>query len=333
VRIVDFETGEYLPGHVGRCDREHGCGNEYTWYQWLREKGRVHAKPFIELREVQQNKSRDFLPLVLVEKSLKNYNENNLYKYLATLFTKNGADELCRKYLIGTSKYWRGAHVFWQIDEESNVRQVKLMLSEPLNGKRMKEGATVERYDKVSKTYYQEITDRPCSMVYGKFLTEDTKKLNLEQTFFGCHLLTKYPNKPVYIVESEKTALIASFYMPQFVWLATGGASGCKWREYSIYKVLQGRSVTWFPDYGYFNIKSGKTCFEEWTERVARIQEAIPGRFRVSSKIEEKLQHKGREDQDLENILVTQDIPTGLALVDNAYPVVFDNHQIKCFGS
>ena len=60
------------------------------------------------------------------------------------------------------------------------------------------------------------------------------------------------------IVESEKTAIVASIYIPEMVWIATGGKYGCKWKnDASVHTVLSGRNVTLFPDLGAFN---------EWNE-------------------------------------------------------------------
>jgi hypothetical protein len=197
------------------------------------------------------------------------------------------------------------------------------MLHDSQTGKRIKEGATVER--RVNGSYVTEVTDRPCSLIYGKYLSEHTRNLNLEQCFFGQHLLKEYPNKPVCIVESEKTALIAAVYMPQFVWLATGGASGCKWREWAVYKVLKGRNVTLFPDYGHFNKKTGKTCIQEWLERCIRISETLPGtKVRVSDVLERRLDGQPRQDQDLADMLLIRDEQTGIALTDAGYPVIWD---------
>ena len=68
---------------------------------------------------------------------------------------------------------------------------------------------------------------------------------NLVQCLFGEHLLKMYPDKVVALVESEKSALIASGVYPEYIWLATGGKS-----QLSIdkLKVLKGRTVIMFPD-------------------------------------------------------------------------------------
>ena len=50
------------------------------------------------------------------------------------------------------------------------------------------------------------------------------------------------------MVESEKTALLASHYLPQYLWLATGGKHGC-FKSSSLTPLL-GRNVILFPDLG-----------------------------------------------------------------------------------
>ena len=71
---------------------------------------------------------------------------------------------------------------------------------------------------------------------------------NLRQCFFGEHLLPENKSRLVALVESEKTALIASYYLPQFRWIASGGKNGC-FNANSL-SVLAGRSVVLFPDLG-----------------------------------------------------------------------------------
>ena len=56
---------------------------------------------------------------------------------------------------------------------------------------------------------------------------------------YGEHLLDN--SKPVCIVESEKTAVIASFFYPQYNWLATGGVFGAKKLDYVRNGLADGR--------------------------------------------------------------------------------------------
>jgi hypothetical protein len=51
-------------------------------------------------------------------------------------------------------------------------------------------------------------------------------------------------------VESEKTAVIASAYLPEFIWLAAGNADGLNSSKCS---VLKGRNVKLFPDLNAFD--------------------------------------------------------------------------------
>ncbi len=89
----------------------------------------------------------------------------------------------------------------------------------------------------------------------GKAVLKDA---NLQQCLFGEHLLTRYPEAPVCLVESEKTALIMAGFLPAFVWLATGGKNGAKWTDREVYKALEGRKVVLYPDLG---------AFDAWKEK------------------------------------------------------------------
>lgn len=71
---------------------------------------------------------------------------------------------------------------------------------------------------------------------------------------FGEHLLKQYPFKNVAIVESEKTAVICSFFWSEYIWLATGGKSQLNDRLL----VLKGRKIVAFPDVD---------GYQEWKER------------------------------------------------------------------
>ncbi len=106
---------------------------------------------------------------------------------------------------------------------------------------------------------------------------------HLVQCLFGEHLLRERPTAYVGIVESEKTALIMSHFMPDFLWLATGGMDGC-FNEKTM-QVLRGRNVVLFPDLG------GK---EKWQKK-AQVLIPICKRVLMSEAIEEQAtdEHRG----------------------------------------
>lgn len=79
-------------------------------------------------------------------------------------------------------------------------------------------------------------------------------EFELRQCLFGTHLLID-KTKPVAIVESEKTAVIASVYLPQFIWVAVGSLTNLNAEKCSI---LKGRTVTLFPDLNGFDKWSSK---------------------------------------------------------------------------
>lgn len=57
-------------------------------------------------------------------------------------------------------------------------------------------------------------------------------------------MLKKYPDKPVCLVEAEKTAIIGAALMPQFVWVAVGD----KTQLGDKVEILEGRTIIAFPD-------------------------------------------------------------------------------------
>lgn len=113
------------------------------------------------------------------------------------------------------------------MDIVGRVRAGKIMLYDPETGKRVK---------------------HPYNHITWVHSLLKQKNFNLKQCFFGEHLLASQSDQPVAIVESEKTALISSFYMPQFQWIATGGKHGC-FNDENLH-VLKGRKTILFPDLG-----------------------------------------------------------------------------------
>jgi hypothetical protein len=98
-------------------------------------------------------------------------------------------------------------------------------------------------------------------------------EFELRQCLFGQHLLID-KTKPVAIVESEKTAVIASVYLPQFIWVAVGSLTNLNAEKCSI---LKGRTVTLFPDLN---------GFEKWSSKAKELSHLAI--FTVSDLLERK---------------------------------------------
>ena len=270
VKYIDSTTGEYLPDHYGRCDREMKCNYHLNPYKdgysqmiWEQQKGEYKAdwKPKPPQPKPQPPaKPVSFIPLEQFKQSLKGYEVNNFVKYLIDLFGTEITGKLVSKYYIGTSKHWPGANIFWQIDITGTIRSGKIMLYSPTTGKRVKE---------------------PFNHIAWVHTALKQPEFNLQQCFFGEHLL-KGNTKPVAIAESEKTAIIASVYFPQFIWIAAGNLHGLNAEKC---EVLRGRQVVLYPDLS--KPKPGNpTAFEVWSAKAKELSNIA--RFYVNDLLEKK---------------------------------------------
>lgn len=76
---------------------------------------------------------------------------------------------------------------------------------------------------------------------------------------YNRHLAIEIRNRPVALVESEKTALICAGLMPKYTWLATGGKSQLSGEKL---RVLKGRKTIAFPDVD---------GYEEWARKLTEL--------------------------------------------------------------
>ena len=219
---------QYLAVHVGRCNREESCGYHFTPKQYFQENSAQHIFPPLAVTQTKATNSKpaSIIPSEIFKQSLCGYNKNNFVTYLISVFDEATVIELINRYKIGSSKLWPGATVFWQLDFHGEIKAGKIMLYDPQNGHRVK---------------------TPFSHISWVHAALKIKEYNLQQCFFGEHLLHLYPGLPVAIVESEKTAIVASIYFPQFIWIAAGGKNGCRWTSKEVWKVLMSRKVVLWP--------------------------------------------------------------------------------------
>lgn len=64
----------------------------------------------------------------MVEATMRGYDRNNLFAFVAAIVGSDEARQLMEMYRVGTSKHWQGATVFWQISVDGEVRGGKIML-------------------------------------------------------------------------------------------------------------------------------------------------------------------------------------------------------------
>ena len=314
-RYVDNENN-YYADNVGRCNRELNCGYHITPSQFF--KGNPNSKPFYNYnyKSIQCQPTKiDYLPINIMNESVRHWRSNNFTKYLSTLVGWDVVKKVAYKYNIGTSRHWDGATVFWQVDLLGRPRQAKVMHYNSETGKRTRSEEEALKWNYSGGNYYIDKGETDKVFYAGKMVLNDYDA-NFKQCFFGEHLLAQYPNNPVCIVESEKTAIIGSLYVTNYNWLATGGKHGSRWTSKDVCKVLEGRSVCLYPDLG---------CFEEWSNKMNIIETLINCKIKTSSLLENNaIDFQKEKGYDLADLLLKIDTNTGWALTENNYPLMWD---------
>lgn len=197
---------------------------------------------------------KDHIPYIYLKKSAS-YN-SNFVRFLCNYFPKEKIKTAVENYALGATK--NNEVIFWQIDINGKIRTGKIMQYNPKTGKRVKNktGAINWVHNKLKKT----------NPAYANF--------NLRQCYFGEHLLRLYPDKPLAIVEAEKTAVITSMVIPQCNWLAAGNLNGLNIEKS---KIFEHRDIVLYPDAG---------CYEKWSRKMTEIKKQIPCRIAISELIE-----------------------------------------------
>ena len=274
-RYIDTETNEHIHPTVGRCSRESNCGHHYTPKQYFQDNNISFDTPQPKAPQPRpvrpKPKPVSFIPVEVFKASLNTaaYETNHFVQFLSSLFGVEVASQLISSYFIATSKHWNGATVFWQIDTRGKVRTGKIMLYSPTTGKRVKE---------------------PFNHINWVHKAIKQPEYELRQCLFGEHLLID-ESKPVAIVESEKTAVIASVYLPQFIWLAVGSLTNLNAEKCS---VLKGRTIVLFPDLN---------GFEKWSSKAKELSHLAT--FTVSDLLERRAtEAEKKQGFDLADYLV-----------------------------
>lgn len=243
VRYINNHNNTYLNYNYGRCDRINSC-NYFKKPETVKGFNLKSTKTInngiikpVKLGKLSLNHNnrleinKDHIShhnKIELESTLRK--ENNLTLYLLKHFPKIDIKIVCDKFCLGTSKLWDNSPVFWQIDEQKNIRGGKIIAYCTNTGKRIKE-------------------PRPKINWMHKVLKKE--EFHLKQCLFGLHQISEMEkSKFVCIVESEKTAIIMSIFQPNYIWLATGSCNGFK---ESLLLPVKNRKIIACPDKGIYN--------------------------------------------------------------------------------
>lgn len=155
---------------------------------------------------------------------------DNLTEFLKRHFTKDEVYEAVNRFFItGTNYFWNDATVFWQINNKEQIQGGKIMLYDRFTGKRIK-----EPYNHINWIH--------------KALKDPD--FNLNQCLFGLHQIIEDTQKTIAIVESEKTAIVMSIFIPDYNWMATGSKGNFK---FELLEPIKKRNIIAFPDKGAYS--------------------------------------------------------------------------------
>ena len=217
----------------------------------------------------------DLIPLqYLIDSASFN---SNFVCFLCDHFSRERIEEAMDHYALGATRDRKV--IFWQMDVNGHVRTGKMMQYDPHTGKRLR--------------------DRHGSIDWVHSCLKRRHRLpadfNLRQCYFGEHLLRRYPERPVALVEGEKTAVIGSMIYRDFIWLAAGNLNGLT-PEKS--EVLRDRDLLLYPDAG---------CYDKWAEKMKRLREQLSCRVEISELIERHAsQHQRAAGYDLADYILEE---------------------------
>ena len=227
--VLTADPGVKAGPEYGRCDREQSCG--YFRYPG----GEVKADTDREYTP-EPPKEPIMMPFEVMVQPL-DFLDNSLLSAYAPLFNSRWTylHGIMRRYCCGTGTH--GECIYYQYDGE-HVRTAKAILYG-------KDGHRIKPEDGGLPVWWLHKSPAMRQYTTGK---------ELKQCLFGQHLLSRYPNARVYVVEAEKTAVLMAATdrnpMQGRIWLACGGSQMLKGAIDLM--PLIGRDVTLIPDDGQY---------------------------------------------------------------------------------
>lgn len=210
----------------GRCDREQSCG----YFRYPGGEVKVDSdREYIP----EPPKEPIMLPAELAERDFTSV-DNSLYRAYREIVNSLQLSRVMFRYFCGTGSH--GECIYYQYDG-THVRTAKAIL-----------------YGKDGHRLKMEDGGLPVWWLHkSPALRQYTAGKELKQCFFGQHLLSRYPNAKVYVVEAEKTAVMMAAtdkVGKGRLWIACGGSQMLKGAIDLM--PLMGRDVYLVPDDGQY---------------------------------------------------------------------------------
>lgn len=258
---------------------------------------RTFANPVVKPRTVELPiEYAPFIPVQMVEATERRVTESNLFVWLSGEFGDEAAMMAMRRYRVGATKHTDGrgyrAASLPYINTSGDCVDCKIFHIDPTTGSRKTAPALMSWTDKEGKA--QELR--------STWALAELKKNDKPRKWcnFGDHLLQDNPTAAICVVESEKTALVASIVYPSRLWIAVGSKNNLNPERCAPYR---GREIIIYPDRD--NIKdkprkSGNGIEKGW-ETLARELAQAGFSVQIDRTVE---RHHGEINDDIADIIL-----------------------------
>lgn len=255
VRYVFAGTRDYVGEDFGRCDRENNCGYHRIPERDTTEPPHPHTKEKLPpptvifpsenyIKSISKGKAANFgvfcqTQLKITKEHLAKWMLGSKWKFDAFMLAKQSGKVVNMKFVAYTEQGKR--------DKSEGTDGTPNFIPHYL-GKAYLRNEKIET-DNARLEDWQD---------YYKF----------ERCFYGEHLWDA--SKDTCIVESEKTAVIAAFFFPDYNWLATGGNHGMTFEQFSIFNQYRGR-IWNIVDNDTAGFEKSKTI--KWLDKLAEMRD------------------------------------------------------------
>ena len=244
--------------------------------------------------------------------TLKNYDTNTLVTILYSKFGTDVVNKVLHLYFVGTcDKYI----TFPFISILGHCRAISLIEYSKI-GKRVKtepQARNIHTY--LSFAYTAKGEALPTWLLNYK------NSVNKFNCLFGEHLMNQFKHKPIAIVEAPKTAIIASMFYPEYLWLACGGLG---YLTANRIEVLKNRDVYLFPDNSVDD-----TAFILWNKKAIEFGFTCVNILEQLANDNNKIDGHDLADYILENSQIKVDTPIIKPLIQLPTPILENETKLK----